>query len=64
MREVMAKRLRKTLLKKTPEVLMLLRDEFGNKTNEIERPQQLWRKFKQLYKQGKVPSNMILGLKE
>lgn len=64
MREVMAKRLRKTLLKKTPEVLMLLRDEFGDKTSEIERPQQVWRKFKHLYKQGKVPSNMILGLKD
>jgi hypothetical protein len=60
MNQKTAKRLRKTLLKNTPEVLMLLREEFGEKTEEVENPQTVWRSFKKLYKQGKVPQEMIM----
>lgn len=53
------RRLKKTLLQKTPEVLMLLRKEYGERTSEMETPERIWRNFKKLYKQGKVPKEMI-----
>lgn len=54
------KQLRKTMLKKTAEVLTLIRSEFGQKTEQIERPQQVWRNFKTLYKMGKVPKSLLI----
>lgn len=59
MNQKMARRLKKTLLEKTPEVLMLLRKEFGERTDDIDSPNRVWRNFKKLYKQGKVPKEMI-----
>lgn len=54
-----AKRLRKILLTKTSAVLALVRSEYGSKTEQIETPQGVWRNFKKLYKEGKVPESML-----
>ena len=60
MNQRMAKRLRKTLLNKTPEVLMMIHENFGDKTKEIESPQSVWKQFKKLYKMGMVPPSFIM----
>lgn len=54
------KRLRKTLLTKTEEVLLLIRDEYGVKTEKTKHPQTVWRYFKKMYKAGKVPASLIV----
>lgn len=54
-----AKKLRKVLLNKTPEVLMLINKHYESKTKEIQTPQAVWRLFKELYKNGKVPANLL-----
>jgi hypothetical protein len=56
----MTKRLRKTLLQNTEAVLLLIRDEYGSKTESTETPTGVWRDFKRLYKAGKVPKNIIV----
>jgi len=56
----MAKRLRKTLLTRTEAVLLLIRDEMGQKTEQTESPAGVWRDLKKLYKAGKVPANLIV----
>lgn len=58
MNQQMAKRLRKTLLHKTDEILLLLRQEFGEMTKEMTETS-VYRNFKKLYKQGKVPPSLI-----
>ena len=56
----MTKRLRKTLLERTEDVLLLIRSEYGSKTENTENPQGVWRDFKNLYKAGKVPAKLIV----
>jgi len=53
-----AKQLRKILLKKTSAVLLLVREHYGENTGHVESPQGLWRMFKKLYKDGKVPNSI------
>lgn len=64
MNQRMTKRLRKTLLKNTPKVLILLQSHYGNQTKKVETPQAVWRQFKKIYKMGKVPANMIMKLEK
>lgn len=59
----MTKRLRKTLLKRTEAILLLIRDEYGSKTEQTETPSGVWRDVKRLYKAGKIPANLIVKLK-
>lgn len=54
-----AKQLRKIMLSKTSAVLLLVREQCGEDTKSIETPQAVWRKFKQLYKEGKIPQSMF-----
>ena len=54
-----SKQLRKTMLNKTPEVLVLIRSEVGEKTKEMH-PTAIWRTFKRLYKQGKVSEDLLV----
>jgi len=60
MNQRITKRLRKTLLEKAPEVMMLIHSHFGEKTKQIESPQAVWKNFKKLYKMGLVPKTMII----
>jgi len=53
------KQLRKALLQKTTEVLTLIRNEYGSKTEQTETPQAVWRQFKEMYKAGKVPVKLL-----
>jgi hypothetical protein len=59
MNQKTSKRLRKVLLEKTSAVLLLVREHYGETTGEIETPQAVWRRFKDLYKQGKVPPSLF-----
>jgi len=59
----MSKRLKKTLLTRTEDVLLLIRSEYGSKTESTETPTGVWRDFKRLYKAGKVPANLIVKWK-
>jgi len=60
----MSKRLRKTLMTKTEEVLLLIRSKCGSKTEKTTTPQGVWREFKRLYHAGEVPANLIVKLKK
>lgn len=59
MNQSKSKQLRKILLKKTSAVLLLVREHYGENTGTIESPQGLWRRFKILYKKGKVPNSIF-----
>jgi hypothetical protein len=64
MRQKRIKQLRKVLLKKTSDVLLLIRDVYGENTKNIENPQGVWKLFKKLYKEGKVPASLLILEKE
>lgn len=59
MNQKQTKRLRKALLTKTAEVLTLIRNEYGSQTEKTETPQAVWRQFKELYKNGRVPAKLL-----
>jgi uncharacterized protein YjfI (DUF2170 family) len=59
MRGKKAKQLRKTLLRKTEEVLLLVRNEYGDLTMQMT-PQSLSKAFKRMYKKGLVPNKMLV----
>lgn len=59
-----AKQLRKVFLKKTSAVLLLIRDHYGEETQNMTSPQALWRRFKKMYKQGLVPDSLLILEKE
>lgn len=58
------KQLRKVLLTKTSAVLLLIREHYGEKTEQVKNAQGVWRKFKKLYKEGKVPQSLLILQKE
>jgi hypothetical protein len=60
MRQKRVKQLRRILLKKPNEVLVMIREEYGQMTQQIETPQALWRTFKKMYKNGKIPQNFLI----
>jgi len=47
------KKVRWLLLNKTPEILLILRSNFGERTKEME-TRQIYQNTKKLYKQGKL----------
>ncbi|RLD63315.1 MAG: hypothetical protein DRI84_09850 [Bacteroidetes bacterium] len=59
MRQKKVKELRKILLNKTSAVLLLVRDVYGENTKNVESPQAIWRAFKKLYKQNKIPKSLL-----
>jgi hypothetical protein len=60
MNQRITKRLRRTLLQRTADVLFLVRQEYGENTVNLESPLGIWRLFKDLYKKGRVPNNLIV----
>jgi hypothetical protein len=54
------KQLKKTFLTKTNEVLVLIRDEYGDVTKKIESPENVWKLFKKMYKNGKIPNEFLV----
>jgi hypothetical protein len=64
MNQKKSKLLKTILLKKTSEVLLLIREYYGEGTKNIESPQALYKLFKKLYKEGKIPSNLLIVEKE
>lgn len=59
MRGKKAKQLRKTLLNKTAETLLLLRNEVGESTKNMTETA-IWKCFKRLYKNNKVPQSFLI----
>ena len=57
MRGSKATKLRKVLLKKLPEILLILRNELGEKTEEMT-ARQIYQHTKRLYKEGKLKALM------
>ena len=64
MNKRMTKRLRETLLTKPTETLLMIRNEYATKTEEIKNPETVWKKFKKMYMNGKVPKNFIVKQKK
>jgi len=54
------KQLRKTFMVKPSEVLLKLREVYGDKTKHMETPNAVWRSFKKLYKEGKINNNFLV----
>lgn len=57
MRGIKSKRLRKILLKKFPEILLVLRSDVGKKTEEMT-ARQIYQHAKRLCKEGKLNTLM------
>jgi hypothetical protein len=53
MRKTKAKQIRKYLIDHAEEVMILIRNEFGSKTEEMG-PRQIYQHTKKLYKSGKL----------
>ncbi len=53
-----SKQLKKILLKNTPEVLAIVRNEYGEQTMQMT-PESLWKNFKRMYKNGKLPKSLF-----
>lgn len=64
MNQRMTKRLRKSLLKNTQDIMFVLVSAYGDRSNKIEGPSGVWRSVKRLYKEGKMPKNLILKRKD
>ena len=64
MRQKRIKQLRKVLLQKTSDVLLLIREEYGEDTKKVESSQAVWKLFKKLYQEGKVPTSLLILEKE
>lgn len=52
MNQTAVKKIRKTINEKTTEVLLLIRKEYGKKTEDMN-PRQVYKKCKKLYREGK-----------
>jgi hypothetical protein len=54
-----SKQLKKTLLKKTAEIMLLVRDEYGDQTMQMS-SDSLWKNFKRMYQNGKIPESLLV----
>lgn len=63
MRGKKSKQLKKTFFQKRAEVLLLVRNEYGDMTQYMSESM-IWNKFKDMYKRGKIPANLLVKRKE
>jgi hypothetical protein len=63
MRGFKVKQLKRTFRLKNAEVLLLIRNEYGELTKYMTESI-MWNKFKAMYKKGKIPAKILVKRKE